>query len=617
MRYKLLNKINSSQDVKKVVDFKKLCEEIRHKLIEVISANGGHLASNLGVVELTVALHKVFEEPNDKIVWDVGHQCYTHKILTGRLKNIETIRKEDGLSGFTNKFESNSDSFVSGHSSTSISAGLGLAYSNGLQNKNGHVVVVIGDGALTGGLAYEGLNNAGHFNKNFIVVLNDNKMSISKNVGAIAKYLGYVRTRPSYMSFKKFVTFILNKTPFVGKSLDRLVLKSKAVLKSFFYKSTLFEDMGFAYYGPVDGHNIQKLEELFVIAKNLNQPVLLHVVTKKGKGYEFAEKNPKKFHGLSQFEISTGKCAATTESFSSIFGKEICKLAAKDTKICAITAAMSEGTSLLEFKKTFTNRFFDVGIAEEHAVTFAGGLATGGMIPVFAVYSSFLQRSYDQIIHDAALQKIKVTIAVDRAGLVGEDGETHQGIFDVSIFNSIPNVTMFAPSFFDELKLMLKFAIYSTKNLSIIRYPKGGEFFKPENFVATLKAFDLYGEANSEILVVTYGRIFSNVCLAQKKLRSNEILIKIMKLNIIKPIDAECFEIAMNQKKIFFFEESIKSGGVAEKFGAKLAEMNFCGEYHITAIKNEFIKHASVMSQLKKSFLDAESIADKILKFCS
>ena len=615
--FEILNKINSPKDLKRVKDLKKLCEEIRLKIMSVVSKNGGHLASNLGAVELTVALNVVFGEEEDAIVWDVGHQCYAHKMITGRLDKIHTIRQKGGLSGFTNREESDYDKFTSGHSSTSISAAFGLAQAKNIKGEKGHVVAVIGDGALTGGLAYEGLNNAGRFKKNFVVVLNDNKMSISKNVGSIARHLACVRVRPSYMRLKSTVEKILMKTPVFGRPIRRLMLKLKSLLRSMLYKGTIFEEMGFVYYGPIDGHDTNALINTFKLARDLNKPVFIHVITTKGKGYGFAEKNPKKFHGISAFDVETGKPGVPAESFSDVFGATMCSLAEKDSRICGITAAMGSGTGLSEFAKRFKSRFFDVGIAEEHAITFAGGLSAGGCKPVFAVYSSFLQRGYDQIIHDAALQKLNVTFAIDRAGFVGEDGETHQGIFDVAFLSSIPNVTVYAPSFFDELRMMLSDSIINGKNVSAVRYPKGKELFRPEEYRYTGKRFEIFGDRNASLLIVTYGRLFSYACKAREELIKKGQRVCILKLNVIKPIDRLAIIASEHFSDVFFFEEGIKSGGVGEKFGYMLSESNFRGKYILTAIDDVFVKHAPMMEQIKSFGLDTDGMVSKVMTECT
>ncbi len=616
--YEFLNTIKSPADLKGMSnsDLEKLCSEIRSKLIYVVSRNGGHLASNLGVVELTVALDKVFNSVDDDIVWDVGHQCYTHKILTGRLDKMHTIRKEGGLSGFPKRKESEYDSFNSGHSSTSISAAFGIAKAKDISGRSGSVVAVIGDGALTGGLAYEGLNNAGRFKKNFIVVLNDNKMSISRNVGAIARYLAEMRARPTYLRIKNHVESLLTHMPLIGRPIRKLLLKSKSVLRNMLYHSTLFEDMGFLYYGPFDGHDIKKLVKVFEYAKKLNRPVLVHVITQKGKGYHFAELNPKIYHGTAPFDISRGAQSLSKTNFSKVFGDAICDFAQKDDKICAITAAMKMGTGLLEFAHEYRDRFFDVGIAEEHAITFASGLAAGGMKPIFAVYSSFLQRGYDQIIHDAALQKLNIVLAIDRAGIVGEDGETHQGVFDAAFLNTIPNVTIFSPSYYKEVGTMLCECIYHCDGVAAIRYPRGGELYKPVDFKESTDNFDVYGDKSLKIAIVTYGRLFSYACIAKEKLKEKGIDLFVVKLNKIKPIDEKAYQAVRNAEKIFFFEEGMQYGGIGEHFGQVLRNMNVGAKFYISAIEDEFVPQNSVVNALNSLGLDDSGMINKILMEC-
>ena len=603
----LLNKIKSPRDLKKMSlgELEMLCAQIREKIIETVSQNGGHLASNLGTVELTVALHKVFECPGDQIVFDVGHQSYTHKLLTGRAENFHTIRKEGGLSGFTRRDESIYDPVSSGHSSTSISAAFGILNAKHLKGEDGKVIAVIGDGALSGGLAYEGINNAGSYRKNFIVILNDNKMSISQNVGSMAGYLSTIRTRNIYLRTKSAVDKVLNKIPVLGDATRKVILKSTSTLKDIVYNGTVFENLGFMYYGPIDGHNIKELIKVLKVAKEKDRPVLIHVNTTKGKGYSFAEKNPKGFHGTPKFDVKTGTRGASAGDFSSVFGEAISQMAKKDKRICAITAAMKIGTGLSDFARNFKDRFFDVGIAEGHAVTFAGGLAVGGMIPIFAVYSTFLQRSYDQIIHDAALQNLKVVLAIDRAGIVGEDGETHQGVFDVAFLNAIPNVTIFTPCFFDELAPMFDKAAYHTQGVAAVRYPRGGERYRPVDFIGSENAFDLYGDSSCDNLIVTYGRLFSEACLAKQSLEQKGIKTYILKLNQIKPIDANAVEIAKNFKNVFFFEEGMQKGGIGESFGYKLGSFGHNGNFEITAIDEKFIRHASVEATLHHLKLNA------------
>jgi 1-deoxy-D-xylulose-5-phosphate synthase len=612
----LLDRIQFPADLKDltVKELQELCTEIRSYIIRTVSHNGGHLASNLGSVELTVALHRVFGSPDDQIVWDVGHQAYTHKILTGRKDQFPTIRMQGGLSGFPNRQESKWDAFTAGHSSTSISAAFGIAEARALQGKPGHVIAVIGDGALTGGLAYEGLNNAGRFGKNFIVILNDNKMSISRNVGAMARYLAHMRTKPGYLKVKSHVEAVMNRIPVIGPPLWKTLHGLKAVLRSLLYNSTLFEDMGFYYYGPYDGHDLPQLIEVLENAKTIDHPLLLHVVTEKGKGYSFAEKNPGAFHGVSQFNVQTGEAAsnAVGEKYSNVFGKALCTLAEEDSRICAITAAMKTGTGLETFSQRFPKRFFDTGIAEEHAVTFAGGLASQGMLPVFAVYSTFLQRGYDQIIHDVAIQRVKVVFAVDRAGIVGEDGETHQGIFDAAFFNTIPNVTVYSPCYFDELITDLHQALYETPGIVAVRYPRGTEPFRPVGFLHNGNGFSRYGAADAPCAIVTYGRLFAQACSARQKLQQMGIETEIIKLERIKPLPEEALQAAAEKQAVFFFEEGVQQGGIGEHFESALYEKKtYRGICRVHGI-HDFVSHATVNQCLHALGLDADGMVRTI-----
>lgn len=613
----LLKKINSPADLKNlsVDELNKLSEELRQQIVETVSHNGGHLASNLGVVEITVALHSVFNAPDDKIIWDVGHQCYAHKILTGRYKLINTIRTENGLSGFPKRKESIYDTFNAGHSSTSISAAYGVHCASGINNKDNYTVAIIGDGALTGGLAFEGLNNVGRSKKNLIVILNDNKMSISKNVGSMARYLASIRIKPSYLDAKTRVQTRLERIPYIGKPLAKAVKATKDWIRDNFFghSNNMFEQMGFTYYGPFDGHNMSKLQTALKAAKRAHGPVLIHVCTTKGKGYDYAEKNPKYFHGISAFDIETGETKPSGKGYSDVFGEYLCSLAEKDKHICAITAAMAMGTGLSGFEKKYRDRFFDVGIAEEHAVTFAAGLSTENIVPVFAVYSTFLQRSYDQILHDAAMQELHIVLAIDRAGIVGEDGETHQGIFDVALFNNIPNTTVYAPSSFDELKRMLYLAIYDTPSVAAVRYPRGSELYIPNDYKYENTPYSFYGDINCDILIITYGRLFSYACTAKESLKKQNINICILKLNVIKPFSDESVQKAKNFKKCFFFEEGMKNGGTGELFGFAMYSSGYKGEFNLTAIE-DYVQQAKVSSALHKLGLDAESITDKILR---
>ena len=614
--YRILSKIKSPQDVKALSNenIPKLCTEIREKLVETVSVNGGHLSPNLGVVELTVAMHRSFDFPNDSVVWDVGHQSYTHKLLTGRFNEFETLRLKDGISGFPKTDESKYDDFNTGHSSTSISAAYGIANAKYLSGDNSHTIAVIGDGSFTGGLAFEAMNNAGRFNRNFIVVLNDNKMSISKNVGAFPRYLTTVRIQPWYFKVKRVTERVVSKIPFIGRFVKNFLQHGKSKIKNLVYKNTLFDCFGFTCLGPIDGHNVEELENAFNVAKKIQSPVLVHVVTKKGKGYQPAEANPGDFHGIGQFDIDSGEPISSHQGFSAIFGKTMCELAETDDKLCAITAAMSLGTGLKDFSKKYKDRFFDVGIAEEHAVTFGCGLASKGMRPVFAVYSTFLQRSYDQLIHDAALGNNHLVLAVDRAGIVGSDGETHQGVFDVSMLNTIPRTTIYSPSYFDGFKNSLTNAVYICDGLAVVRYPRGGELYKPEDFGEENIDYNIYGNKESKNLLITYGRLFSYACKAKKILAEQGIDICILKLCKIKPINQDAVEFASKFENVWFFEEGIKNGGIARNFSDLLLFTNFKGNYHIKAINDKFVKQMSVSEALAMLKLDAKGMSELIIK---
>ena len=613
----LLKNIKSPADVKALStdSLERLADEIRYTLIKTVGKNGGHLASNLGTVELTIALHRCFDSPNDKIIFDVGHQCYTHKLLTGRYDRFSTLRQKDGIAGFPRISESEHDIFSTGHSSTSIAEAYGLSMAEKLSNGSNYTVAVIGDGSFTGGLAYEGLNNAGRTTGNkLIIILNDNEMSISKNVGAVTHYLSVIRSTRGYFRFKARTERALNCIPLIGKRLSNTFYKIKTHIKSVLYNSNMFEDLGLRYMGPIDGHNIDKLCEVLEAAKEIDRTVLLHVHTVKGKGYDFAEKDPSLFHGISGIDPETGEPPSSGEDYSDAFGAELCELAEKDDRICAITAAMSLGTGLTRFSELYPNRLFDVGIAEEHAVVFASGLAAGGMIPVFVVYSTFLQRCYDQLIHDAALQKRKVIIAVDRAGLVGADGETHQGIFDVAFMNTISNFTIYSPSNYEELRLDMHRAVYEDDRVVAIRYPRGKEQPLPEGFRVTGNTFDIYGDPEANVSVITYGRLFANACSAYNELRAEGISVKLVKLNRIKPLPCDLIEKLISDDKIFFFEEGIQNGGVAEKLALRLLEAGYKGSYKLTAIDYCFVEQETVDEQLQRYGLDPDSMAQTVRK---
>ena len=606
----VLDKVNSPNDVKKLNndELNELCSDIRSELISTVSKTGGHLASNLGIVELTVALHKVFSSPTDQIVFDVGHQCYTHKLLTGRKDRFSTLRTENGISGFTRPVESEHDIFSSGHSSTSISAAVGLARAKQIKGEKGKVIAIIGDGALTGGLAYEALNNSGNDNSNLIVILNDNNMSISQNVGSMAKNLNTIRTSSKYVTFKSKLQRGLAKIPKIGGQISRSFTAINSKIRKRILKSTFFEDLGFRYYGPIDGHDMDALTDVLNVAKAHNHSVFIHINTVKGKGYNPAEKNPTQFHGVGKFDINTGEPKSSGKNFSSVFGEIMCGFAENDGRICCVTAAMAEGTGLCEFSKKYPKRFFDVGIAEQHAVTFSSGLAKNGLVPVFAVYSTFLQRSYDQLIHDVAMQNLKVIFAIDRAGFVGEDGESHQGVFDTAFLNSVVGLTVFAPSYYDELESMFYEGIYKIKSAVAVRYPRGNEKFRPDGYKYNHESYKVFGDNDSKNCIVTYGREFSECIKAYNSLNDTFVI----KLNRIKPIDKNVLNEFKNTENIFFFEEAIASGGTGEAFGKMLAESNISASYKHIAVTDEFVKQASVDSQMRTYKLDCDSIISEV-----
>jgi len=603
---RLLDSIELPRGVKKLDEahLKLLCSELRKELVSKVSRTGGHLASNLGAVELTVALHKVFDSPHDEIVWDVGHQCYSHKLLTGR--SIDGIRTEGKVSGFPKPSESEHDTFIAGHASNSISAALGIATAKALKGDNGTTIAVVGDGAFSGGMIYEALNNAGRSGLRLIVILNDNEMSISKNVGAMARYLTDIRSQESYFRFKDDLEKGLLSIPAVGKQLRDGASRLKTALKDSFYGSNFFEHFGFYYLGPVDGHDISMLCRVLERAKQLDVPVLVHVNTVKGKGYAPAERNPSMFHGVAPFDPVTGELLAEPEkSFSDVFGETLVELAENDGSICAITAAMKDGTGLLPFSIRYPKRFFDVGIAEEHAVTFAAGLAAGGEKPVLAIYSTFLQRAVDQLIHDASIEPRHVVLGIDRAGIVGGDGETHQGIFDVSLLTAIPGITIYSPCVFEELRRDIATALLGN-GLMAVRYPRSGEPNIPERFLREYGDYDLFEKNGSDTLIVAYGRMFANAAEA-----ADDCGASLLKLGRIWPIPKEAVALAAKYKKIYFFEESEKNGSIAEHFGIELFGDGYKGSYHIKALSG-FIPHMSVESAMRKYGLDAESIAGTV-----
>ncbi len=609
----MLSTIESPDDLNllSIKELEVLCTEIRKKIIETVSCNGGHLASNLGVVEIAVALHKQFNSPNDKIIWDVGHQCYAHKLLTGRYNVFDSIRKQNGISGFTKPFESEHDVFISGHASTSLSAACGFARAEILKKTRNKIIAVIGDGALTGGMAYEALNNVSDLN-NLIVILNYNDMSISKTVGGFSRYISNMRSNQAYISTRVAVEDVLDRIPLVGEIAKNKIRDSKEAIKKIVYKSDFFTDLGFSFLSSVDGHNLSELFQALNWANQTDKPALIQVFTTKGKGYSKAENNPDLYHGVGPFNIKYGVVTSKSKSsFSEVFGRELCDLADKDEKICAITAAMDQGTGLYNFRKTFPDRFFDVGIAEQHAVTYAAGLGANGMLPVFAVYSTFLQRSYDQILHDAAIQNEHILLCVDRAGIVGEDGETHQGVFDTAFLTSIPNMTVYSPCNYLELKGMLSRALYKTNGLVSIRYPKGEEDTIVSNFDDSYCDYRVIGK--SDIVIVTYGRLVGQAIRAKKRLLDSGINVAVMKLGKICPIEKEVLYELMKFRKIFFFEEGIKRGGIGEHVISDLVELGFDGKWSLTAIDNSFVPQSRIYSALESLGLDYKSMIEKII----
>ena len=614
----MLEKINGPKDIKALSweDLDVLGQEIRQFLIEKISATGGHLASNLGVVELTMAIYRTFDLPEDKVIWDVGHQAYTHKILSGR-KDFDDLRQFGGISGFPKRAESPCDSFNTGHSSTSISAGLGMALGRDLRGENYHVISIIGDGALTGGMAYEALNNAARINKNFIIILNDNNMSISENVGGMSKYLSGIRTGAGYNDLKRQITDLLEKIPVAGPRMIRRISMLKQGLKQLLIPGMLFEDMGITYLGLVDGHDVKQLSRVLNEAKRLDHAVLVHVLTKKGKGYAPAEKNPSAFHGVNPFDITTGKPkkAKTAPSYTDIFSKKLVELAGKDKRIVAITAAMPDGTGLTRFKKEFPDRFFDVGIAEQHAVTSAAGMAAAGMRPVVAVYSSFLQRGFDQVLHDVCIQNLPVVFAVDRAGLVGSDGETHQGIFDLSYLTCIPNMAVLAPKNRWELEQELEFAFQYPGPIAI-RYPRGESYQGLEEYQAPVEFRK--GELISEgegIALLAVGSMVSTAEHIRDKLKEEGYDLTLANGRFIKPIDVKLVDrLAATHDCIVTLEENVLQGG----FGLQVTSYVHKHYPNVRvlniALPDAYVEHGNVSLLREALGIDSDSIIRRMRK---
>jgi len=591
-----------------------LCEEIRGELISTVSENGGHLASNLGVVELTATLLRCFDIPEDSVVFDVGHQSYVYKLLTGRASSFSTLRKKDGISGFPRPYESEYDMFTSGHSGTALSSSIGLARAKLLNNDNSKVIAVIGDGAFGGGMVYEAMNTMDSSLKNLFVILNDNSMSISKSVGSISQYLLRLRTDIGYSNTKKLLREAINRTPLIGGYVSDTIARSKAAFRRSIYDGRLFEEFGFNYIGPIDGHDIFELNRLFRNIKSFDGPLLVHVNTVKGKGFARAEINPGAYHGVGKFNAFEGNDdISIADSFSNIFGRKLAELSKHNSEICAVTAAMKYATGLNFFKKEFPERFFDVGIAEEHAVTFAAGLAKGGKKPVFAVYSTFLQRGYDQLFQDVALDEMDVLFAVDRSGLVGEDGETHHGLFDAAIMSSFGVFRIASPSNYAELEYWLEAFITKTGPRAI-RYPRGNQDIRLSNYVPTGMDYDiLLSEKPSDTLVVCYGRVFAEAIEARENLAGYGIFADILKLNIIAPINREAVDSAKSYKKIVFIEEGIERGGINEQFLKYLFAAGWRGSYTVNAI-NSVVRHGAVEELMAECRLDSKSIADSIKK---
>lgn len=613
----ILDRIEKPNDVKalSIPECEQLAQEIRDFLIQSLSETGGHLASNLGVVELTIALHQFLDFPQDKLVWDVGHQAYTHKILTGRKDQFVNLRKTGGLSGFPKRNESDCDAFDTGHSSTSISAGLGMVQARDLKGEDYTVVSVIGDGALTGGMAYEALNNAAELKKNFIIILNDNEMSITKNVGGMSSYLGSIRTAAPYTELKVGVTQALKKVPKVGEGMIDALHKTKSSIKQFLIPGMLFENMGLTYLGPVDGHDMNQLSKILKEARRKQGPVLVHVLTEKGKGYAPAMRHPARFHGAGPFEIETGLPKSNGKpTYTDIFSTVMRKFGDREPDVVAVTAAMIPGTGLKRFGNMFPDRLFDVGIAEEHAVTFAAGMALGGMRPVVAIYSSFLQRAVDQVLHDVCMQKLPVVFAVDRAGLVGSDGETHHGCFDLTYLSMMPNMTLMAPKNKWELSDMMKFAIKHDGPIAI-RYPRGEAYDELEDKRAPIvlgKGEVLY--QGKEIAILAVGSMVKVAVKVKEQLENAGYHPTIINMRFVKPLDTQLLdEVAVDHSLIVTMEENVKNGGFGEKILHYFNDKDYKTEVRIVAIEDQFVSHGSVSDLMKQQKMDADSITERIL----
>lgn len=615
----ILSEIKSPTDIRvlSTPEMYKLSDEIRNFLIDSVSKTGGHLASNLGVVELTLSLFSEFDLNKDKIIWDVGHQTYIHKILTGRRDRFKELRKHNGMSGFPKRNESIYDFFDTGHSSTSISAALGFARARDLKNENSNIIAVIGDGALTGGMALEALNDLGFKKTKMIVILNDNQMSISTNVGGLSSYLNKVRMEPEYNKFKKGINNKLNNSS-VGKRIAKKLSKVKDSIKQLVVPSMLFEDMGLKYLGPIDGHNIDAMKNVLSKAKNIDEPVIIHVVTQKGKGYELAEKSPDKYHGVSPFNLENGEPINTARcNYSKVFGNSLIKLAEKDESIVAITAAMPDGTGLKGFMDKYPKRFFDVGIAEQHAVTLSAGMACAGLKPVFAVYSTFLQRGFDQVLHDVCIQNLPVVFAIDRAGLVGEDGETHQGIFDISYLSIIPNMTIIAPKCLDEVEPLLSWALKQEKPIAI-RYPRGGDIIPELKAIEKVEfsRWEILDEGkNSKCAIISTGRMTQHSILAKELLNKEGIYPKLINATFIKPFDEGMLKELSNEGyDIITIEDNVIKGGLGANILLSLNNYGFKGKFKALGYDDEFVEQGDTTILYSDWNLDPKGIRDEVLK---
>ena len=614
----LLEQITQTNDIKQIApeDYGVLAEEIREFLIQTISVTGGHLGSNLGAVELTMALHLFLNLPEDRLIWDVGHQSYTHKILTGRRDGFVNLRKFGGISGFPKRKESDCDCFDTGHSSTSISAGLGMVKARDIQGGKNTIVSVIGDGSLTGGMAYEALNNASRLETNFIIVLNDNNMSISENVGGVSKYLNNIRTADMYLDLKEGIYNSLRGKPRYGDKVVSQIRRAKSSFKHLVVPGMFFEDMGITYLGPVDGHNIQEMVHIFKEARKVKKAVLVHVITQKGRGYAPAERHPARFHGAEPFDIETGIPSAprTKANYTEIFATVMCKLGQRDEKVVAITAAMPDGTGLKRFRNMYPERFFDVGIAEEHAVTFAAGLAAGGLKPIVAIYSSFLQRAYDQILHDVCIQNLPVVFCIDRAGLVGSDGETHQGLFDLSFLSSIPNMHIMAPKNKWELSDMIKYAVEFGRPIAI-RYPRGEAFDGLKEYRAPVvygKSEPLFTE--KDILLLAVGSMVKVALTVREKLKEKGYACSLTNARFVKPIDEESIrEACGTHKLIVTLEENVASGGFGEKVRAFVDSLEVETRVLDIAIPDEYVEHGNVELLKQETGIDAVTVEEKVI----